>query len=86
MGILMGILSVNSMAFDQPVLTERRLGIGRHHGVKNRVEQNKRVAGFTCGATCRARHTGHAAALVKPQVLNQLGGAKSKSAAIQISD
>lgn len=55
--------------------------------MKNRVERNKRVAGFTLVELLVVLAIlGMLAALVGPQVLNQLGGAKSKSAAIQISD
>lgn len=55
--------------------------------MKNRVERNQRVAGFTLVELLVVLAIlGMLAALVGPQVLNQLGGAKSKSAAIQISD
>jgi len=55
--------------------------------VKNRVERKKRALGFTLVELLVVLAIlGMLAALVGPQVLNQLGGAKSKSAAIQISD
>ena len=55
--------------------------------MKNRVERKKRALGFTLVELLVVLAIlGMLAALVGPQVLNQLGGAKSKSAAIQISD
>ena len=55
--------------------------------MKNRVERNKRVAGFTLVELLVVLAIlGMLAALVGPQVLNQLGGAKSKTAKIQIRD
>ena len=55
--------------------------------MKNRIERKKRALGFTLVELLVVLAIlGMLAALVGPQVLNQLGGAKSKSAAIQISD
>ena len=55
--------------------------------MKSRVEHKKRALGFTLVELLVVLAIlGMLAALVGPQVLNQLGGAKSKSAAIQISD
>ena len=51
--------------------------------MKNRVERKKRALGFTLVELLVVLAIlGMLAALVGPQVLNQLGGAKSKSAAI----
>lgn len=55
--------------------------------VKQRQRKTKPAKGFTLVELLVVLAIlGMLAALVGPQVLNQLGGAKSKSAAIQISD
>ena len=56
-------------------------------GRARETRRNKRIKGFTLlELLVVLAILGMLAALVGPQVLNQLGGAKSKSAAIQISD
>ena len=55
--------------------------------MKARLNARKRMSGFTLVELLVVLAIlGMLAALVGPQVLNQLGGAKSKSAAIQIRD
>lgn len=55
--------------------------------MKKRIEQSRRIGGFTLVELLVVLAIlGMLAALVGPQVLNQLGGAKSKTARIQIND